>query len=620
MGPNGNSLNFANPQSLALGNDPTIGMATQSMTLENDTGIDMGALINEWKIATEYVRLYTRDFKFLDDLVDGVPLTHQNEAPFVGDTTLAGLVRSIPRDSLQQLPVLNVTINGTKVSINALLCTYLLKHYMFNENTLGKGLLSTMQIGGEAALSHGYQPFMVATGSMFNNYGTTLKMLHYMDTAPEPGIQDHNETGFDYVTAHLAPSRVRKILKAAKANKKTSWNVPALEQVLSQTPTTTDYSIYEGAARRNQPGEEAGPTYEFVTRIETGPEPTKITFCPQVSEVPLRVVESNSKWGYPQVMYLVIDPSALTPFGVSRVRLASPNQNLMNIYYGNIAAMLLLNSKPPILQKGRFSTPVVAKQGAVWKAIDANASADYKNMDNGALEQFVPFAQQFAAQIQNIMGRAMGAPNGGASGEAPQMPSPNPQQPGDTSTNQITKIFENFLRQYALVGLDVTLSEEAAMAETDDDGNEIPDVIIVDDDTKNQINDIKPGTIGEDNKFGVRWATLYESIEEWSVEVEVSVSQDQIDAKKRGDIQDMMVVLAQNAQDIPGAPELVTKLANMLLQDQVPLAGSIGPGPTTPSTGAVAPGAAGPLPGGNTPPAMSGTPMPANPAVGSPNQ
>lgn len=575
------NLNFANPQSiaiapLAMGGNPMLGepnMSEEATAIPNPSGIDMHALITEWELATEYVRLYTRDFKYLDDLIDGVPLTHQNEAPFVGDTTLAGLVRSIPRDSLQQLPVISMSINGTKNSIEALTCTYLLKHTAFNENTFGKGLLSTLQIATEQALSHGYAPMMVAKGEMFNNFGTTLKLLHFMDTCPEPGIQDHNETGYDYIVANLTPSRVRKILKAAMRNPNTTWNIPALQAVLATTPQPTTYSIYESAARRNQPGEESGPTYQFVTRYETGPDATTITFCPQVREAPLRAFDNKSKWGYPRVMYLVIDPHALTPFGISRVRLASPNQNLMNLYYGNIAAMLLLNSKPPIFQKGRFSTPVVARQGAVWKAIDPTADAHYMNMDNGALEQFVPMAQQFAAQIQNIMGRPASptAPIGKPSGTAPGIE--QQQQMMGTSINQITKILENFLRQYALVSLDTLLCEQEGI-----------ETIIVDDDTKNAINDIAPGTVGDGNKLQVDWDRLYQGIEEWSADVEVSVSQDQLNAKKRADLQDMLVVLAQNAQELgPVAVQKVQEITNMLLQDQVPLAGTMAPAAPAPA-------------------------------------
>jgi hypothetical protein len=279
----------------------------------------------------------------------------------------------------------------------------------------------------------------------------------------------------------------------------------------------------------------------------------------------------------------------------------------MNIYLGNVASMLLLNSKPPVFQKGRFSTPVVLKQGAVWKAMDPQAEAKLMNMDNGALEQFVPMAGYFASQIKNIMGR----PNGGTPNvrgkTAPAAEAEN--QENDTAVNQITKILENFLRQYGLVALDTLLSEQ----EGEDD-------IIIDDETKESINQVAQNNfvpqpdprdptgqtmtqfvppIGADNKMHIDWQRFYEAIEDWSVEVEVSLSQDQINSKKRADLQDMLVVLGQNAQMLgPQAVQKVDEIANMLLQDQVPLAGTMASASPTPA------------------PAQLAQPLPPNPAVG----
>jgi hypothetical protein len=534
----------------------------QAPTLTNKTGIDMGALIDEWKLSKSYVERYTVDFPQLDNLVDGIPIMRDQDAPFVGDTTLGGLVRSMPRESLQQIPVFSAVVNGTKNSIPALACTYLLKRYAFNEDTFGKGLLSTLQIGAEQALTRGYAPFMVATGTMFNDFGTVMRLLHYSDAAPEPGITDHNETGYDFVVANLTPTRVKKMLRAAKNNPDGEWSAEALQLVLDQQPRAKEYSIYAGDADKNAAGEAAGPAYQFVTRYETGQGGTIITFCPEVSEMPLRVIESHSKWGYPRVMYLVIDPAALTPFGKSRVRLASPNQNLMNIYYGNIAAMLLLNSKPPILKRGRFTTPVQLKQGVVWETLDQNATAELKNLDNGSLQFFPQMAQQFATQVHNIMGGKtinVNAGSGAAFGKT-TVGQKRAEKYEEPATNQITKILENFLRQYALVALDTLLSEQIG-----------EDELIVDDETKNSINAIAPGTIGDNNKMTIVWEDFYAAIEEWTIEVTVSLSKDEMDEKKRGDLQDMLVVLAQNAKDNPEAAQKVTEITNMLLQDKAPL-------------------------------------------------
>lgn len=551
-------------QQLATGSQPQV--ATQQID------VNMPNLIQEWHQSRSYVEQYTRDFVSLDQLVDAVPLMTDNKMPFVGDTTLAGLVRSIPRQSLQQLPVFAMVVNGTKYSVPALLCTYIAKSKVFNEDTFGKGLLSTLQIGGEAALTHGYQPFMAALGQLFADYGSTLRMLHYSDTSPEPGIQDANESGYHYVVAHLTPSRVRKILASARNNPATSWNVKALEALLETAPKPTEYSKYQPTTRQNTTGEAMSPSFEFVTRLETEVGATKITFCPDVPDMALRTIESRSKFGYPQVMYLVIDPAPLTPFGVSRVRLASPNQNLMNIYYGQIAAMLLNNSAPPLMKRGRFNGPVELKRNVVWETFDQNADVKLMNMDNGSLQFFPEMAKQFASQIMNIMG--------GQTQSAPAVDKFSKTAPGtqqaqaflDVNTNQITKILENFLRQYTLVGVDNYISEQEGVER-----------IIVDDDTKNAINELKPGYVGDDNTVEMNWEEFYAAIKEWKAEITVSLAKDELEDKQRSDLQDMATMIGQNMQVMP--PEVQAKLGPLvdsLLRDKAPLVAK------TPATAPVA--------------------------------
>lgn len=558
-----------------MNNNSVLALATgENPTIKKRSDIDMHNLVQEWKLSASYVEQYTRDFPQLDTLVDAIPLVKEDDAPFVGDTTLAGLVSSIPRDSLQQLPVFAAVVNGTKFSINALLCTALLKKYIFNEDTFGKGLLSTLQLTAEEALKHGYAPILVAASEMYNDFGTTMRMLHYMDTSPEPGITDHNETGYDYVVSNLAPSRVRAMLRKAKANPKTEYDVEMLEYILEHPPQAKDYSQYQGQGDQNQAGESASPTYRFVTRYEVGKDGTQIMFCPDVlTERPVKVTDNDSKWGYPRVMYLTIDPAALTPFGKSRVRRASPNQNLMNIYYGSIASLLLINAAPPLFKRGLFTGPVQLRRNAVWESRDPNATVEMKNLDNGSLQFFPQFAQTFAGQIQNIMGGKTQSVNSGTkSGFGKTGPGEKRAQAfEDISTNQITKILENFLRQYALVGLDTLISQQIG-----------EDMVIVDDETKNAINQIEPGFIGADNKIKVNWGQLYAEIEEWSIEILVSVSKDEMDEKKRADLQDTLVVLAQNADGNPDAQQKIQEITDMLVKDKAPLVQSTPTSSVTP--------------------------------------
>lgn len=559
--------------------------------------VDIGEIIGDWKIAKQWRENYTNDFVSLDNLADGVPINHTSGAAYVGDTTIAGLVRAIPRDSLQQLPIFAAIVNGSKTTIQAHFASWILRKGVFNQDTFGKGLLSTAQIAAQQALTHGYAPAMTATGSMFDEFGTTMKVLHYADLDPEPGIQDFNEAGHFYAVANLTKTRVRKIRDAAKANPKSSWNVPMLDRLLEEAPTGNNYSIYQSDPNQKKAAEQA-QTYTFVTRLEVGRGAKFITFCPQIEEDALRVIDNRSKFGFPRVQALVIDPAALSPFGVSRVRLASPWQNLMNAYLQNITSMLLLNSKPPILKRGRFTKPVQLKQGAVWEAQDMNAKAELITLDNGALAQFVPFAQQMAAQIQNIMGMPTGTVNGnsnafGFSKTAPGVKMQERTQ--NSSLTQITNIVENFLRQYALVALDTYICEQ--MGEQS---------VIVDDECKNAINRIAESKfvaseetpefvppIGDDNRYIVDWDTFYRGevetdemgapvlddqgkekrsggIETLSVEIELSIGKDELDEKKRGDLQDMLTVFMQNSDGNPVIQKRVGELTDMLLEKTVP--------------------------------------------------
>lgn len=537
-----------------------------------ENSIDMSTLLEEWRLAKQHTDNYSRDFPSLDNLVDAVPINHEDNTPYVGDTTLAGLVRSIPRDSLQQLPIFGAKVNGSKESVQAQIASYILRRGVFNEDTFGKGILSTVQVGAEQALTHGYAPAMTATGSMFDEFGTTMRILHYSDCAPEPGIQDANESGYFFVSANLTKSRVYKIKEAALNNPNTSWNVEALQLLCDMQPESRNYSIYQSDARK-QGISDNSPTFQFVTKYEVGKGGRFITFCPQLSEMPLRVIANKSKFGYPRVQFLVIDPAPLSPFGISRVRLASPSQNLMNAYYANVTSMLILNSDPPLSVRGRFNKPVQLKRGARWEATDQNAKAELVTMDNGTLEHFPAMAKQMSFQIQTVMGKINGAMSGGDNSLGFSKTAPGVKQAvkyDDTAINQITNILENFLRQYALVALDTYLAEQTS--ENYDPMNPALDTLILDDEAKNAINNITPNAVGDDNKLQIDWNQFYGEIESLSVDIELSITKDELEEKQRGDIQDMLAVLTQNAQAIPGAPEKVAELTDMLLQKAVPSA------------------------------------------------
>ena len=547
--------------------------------------------IKEWDKGKEWIDGFTRDFPELDNLADAVALSSSKKAPMVGDVALASSVRQIPRASIQQLPAMSVEVNGTKLSIPAHVCEFLVRRMVFNQDTFGKGILSTMQIGAESALTHGFQAAMASIGNIMNDFGSTMRLIHYNDIVIEPGVFDISDSSYGQVRTRVTRNQLKRIRDAAKKNPNTTWNVEALDELIALDPSSENLSQYVSQPRDNQSLSLNNSTYDIITRYEYGPLGEITTFATNLKK-PLRKYNSKSKFGYPRLNFLVIDPAQLTPFGVSRVRLASPSANYANIYLQSTAKMLLLNADPPVFQKGMFTTPVTLKRGALWQTADPNAEVRLQELSNSTLTQFENVLKFVDNQIYAIMGvTPNNLPGGQQAGGAYQnkVSSTMEKSSSDMATTQITNIVENFIRQYALTALDLFVSEQVG---------ETP--LIVDDKCKNAINQLAQGefdkahpadpvtgmpapdpmtgqapqftpTIGDDNIINIEWAKFYEGIKTWTVDIDLSMSGDELEEKKRADVQDMLTVMSQTANpNDPAGMNRKAALETELLKDVVP--------------------------------------------------
>ena len=544
-------------------------------------------LIAEWNNDRPWVDSYTRDFQELDNLADAVALSRSKGAPIVGDVTLASAVRQIPRASIQQLPTFSVEVNGTKNSFHAIICDYIVRRIIFNEDTFGKGILSTMQIGAESALTHGFQVYLASVGGIADDFGTSLKLVHYNDFSIERGVFDFNESYKDKVRTRVTKSRLKKIIKSAKANPETTWDVSALEELLKAGPNaSSDVNSKQSEPRYNISGNKDNNTFELITDYTNEPY-GEITVFTHSIETPLRVFNSKSKFGYPRLSGLVIDPAQLTPFGVSRVRLASPAANFANIYLQSTAKMQLLNADPPVLQKGQFTTPIRLRRGALWQTLDTQADVKLQELSNSTLQQFENVLRFTDNQIYAIMGVTPGSVGAGQQSSVYQNATATGMEKNvaDLANTQITHILENHLRQYALTGLDLFVSEQVGST-----------VLIVDDQAKDALNrlgeqdyekkvmtgevEVDPMTgmpmayvpvVGDDNKVEITWEDFYKFVESWTVAIDLSMAKDTMEEKKRADLQDMLTVMRQTANpNDPNAAMRASEVEDMLIEKTLP--------------------------------------------------
>lgn len=520
---------------------------------------DVEQAIREWIKDKEWIDKFTRDFPDLGTLADGIALSNVKSAPTVGDVTLANGIRQIPRSSIQQVPTLSVEINGTKLSVDAIVANFILRRVIFNDDTFGNGILATMQLSAESALTYGFQPLMAETGKIFNQFGTFLKGVHYNDVTIERGIFDASDSDHYDVRTRATPNKLKSILKAALKNPDTIWNTDALEELLEGGPQSQSYNPWVSEARSNA-GLDGLDQYDIVTRYGVGPYYDVLVFSPQLDK-PLMKYKSRSKFGYPRLSFLVIDPAQLTPFGVSRARLASPMANYGNIYLQSTAKMQLLNADPPVAKTGQWNGATPLRRGVQWESTDPNAKIQLMELSNSTLQQFetvMQFIGNSVLSVLGVSGTTANRPNSAYQNTASVNAQSNLR---DLASAQVTAILENALRQYALTALDLYISEQSGKT-----------ALIIDDEAKNAINQIEgPDFVGSDNTINIEWEKFYERIQTWTVTVDLSMAKKDLDAQKRGDLQNMLTVEQQTADpNDPMSRARINALSGELLQNVAP--------------------------------------------------
>ena len=534
---------------------------------ENDIAeLNAEELIEEWLLDSQWRYNFTIDYLTLANLVGGVAMSNVKNAPRVGDTRLGNAVKTLPRNSIQQMPTFGVPVNGTRQSEKSAVCEYIVRSEILNQDQGGVGILAMIQLIAESALTYGWQSSMTELTTR-GRMTTNLAFVHYSDIAIERGVLDFSKSGYFYVRTRLSKGKLKALIANAKKNKKTSWNIKALEEMLAAGPDAYAYTIRDSSVPQfNELVNSSNNMFNFITRYGTGPYYSIDVFSPNSDKI-LRHTQSRSKFGYNRVTALVLDPNPISPFGISRVRLASPGANFNNIYLQSVAKMLLINADPPVEVRGQYLKPVRLQRQGRWETLDPQASVTIKEMSNSTLQQFQEVLGYTESQIDNVMGMAPQAPQGGSYINTIQAQAQQSAQ--NSQTTQFTNAIENYLRQYVLTALDLYISEQQGEG-----------TIIIDDEAKNVINNLQPvdpqtgqqiPKVGPDNVYALNWDDFYDAIQTWTVEIDLSMGKKEQNKDEVAQLQDELTVLRQTANpNDPQAQANANKLEEVLIQKTAP--------------------------------------------------
>lgn len=543
-------------------------------------------LISEWKKSRDFVKGYSKDFVDLNTIANAQYPRSNGKKPNVGDTTIAGTIRQMMRRAVKQPPVVSVAINGTKQSEQAIICRYLVNNCILNPVTFGKNFVSNLQLGGRGALTRGFNAFQVKSTKMYGEYGIIPQLIHHSNLGIEPGVHDANLSSYWYVKTQFTPTKLKSIYNKEKKNKNTTWNIKALKALIDAGPDGSGETEYAEWLIPSEMGNDtASDVYIVVTKISADPDDDLVSFSPSLSQS-LRTVPNRSKFGYPRVLFLVIDPAELSPFGDSRVRLASPNQNLAMALRQNVATTWLYNSDPTVVYTGLFTGSKQLKSGGSISSTDSTASAKAITLDTSTAQQYDRISQEISGQILNMLGYNPSAGLGAIGQSKTGVGAQTQRMTMDDASQEITNLIQDFIKLFLVSGLDLYLSEMAG---------EDPGVLFVDDETKEDIEAIVPGRFGDPanpNALGVDWGKLYDYIQKIDISVDTTISKDDFTNEKRKDLQDALTVMKQTGD--PNDPATLAKIdavENEFLEETIPdLSQKLNKVGATPPQGAPQPG------------------------------
>ena len=423
---------------------------------------EIGAqIISDFEAARKYMNDATLGFWQIYCAVNGIPLTGKvdDKRPYVADMTVASLVRSFPRYTIQKMPAMTAQVNRLKNGSHTVIANFLLRNNIINDNTFGKSLMSKIWLAAEYAITYGFCPAYTPFMKKGNTYGAPLQLVPYSDIAIEPNVFDANDARKYYVVNWWQKTQLKEKIATAKQNPDAGWLLDGLQFIYENASPTSRKGSDTTGTQDNDVVSANFTGYKIVSLFERGDAdtPGKITMVEASTNTVIRQQPIASITGYPRIMFLVIDPDWQKPFGRSRAKLALPYHAINSTFLRSGAYMTEYNLNPTVIMKGMRGIQKVSLEpgGTIDAGDNPNAAVNPILLESQSLQEIQNTIKANSDQINSVFGQ-FGSEQGGVS-KAPGWAGVA-QKAQDVNTNFNRRFLEDFIREYAMNALDVIIS------------------------------------------------------------------------------------------------------------------------------------------------------------------
>lgn len=464
-----------------------------------------------WESSKTYMSSFFDPLSEYERIARNRPHPGINKAyPKNTDGTIAGIIDSLPKRVIQQLPSGKVkTTQGTVMSIVA---NFILYNDIIPNANLDADAIQKCWAVVSKSMTFG----AIGTMNLFTkhdySYGADFKLFYVKDGFFQTGKLTFQACDYFFVRAWYQKSDIEAIIKRETDNRKAAreegekyeseWNLPALKRLKDWCTEKEEDAKSSGEKERNSRSE----AIEIVHGFQKGVSSKFFSYATGPDEFVCEKVNKDPRGKIPvNYMYTILDFE--NPLGRGVVEMSGGMQNVIDSMLQSYQYNRALNLAPPLIKKGNWDKTKAKLQAnaLIDLGTDPNGSLEPLKLDTTALNNFSGDYSLFKSQILalNNNGDTSTSSETGNPGFSKTQAGVQAQQLKlGVSDNYMRKQFEAWWSDNCETMVNMHFANKHGLEE-----------IELDSETARKIRDIDPSLVTEDDKYTIDYDEYTERLE-----------------------------------------------------------------------------------------------------------
>ncbi len=389
-----------------------------------------------------------------ETMADAEVVSKKPDLPNVSSGDIAGMVRRVARNVVQNTPNVEVVCEFDDDSPKGIFARHVLKTKIIGDDLNSNEMQQNLFAAVVSSFTLGFQAVVpVLCQKADKTWAMEFDTIHYRDFIPEPGVKDARKSPEVFIRRYLTKGELVQLIRT----KASGWDIAALKTLCE---TRVPPRQRESVSHQDQKHHTIPDGYEVITWYSASGDPF-LTFDAN-QKLLLRIERNTDPLKRHPVQMLVLEKDPQQPLGKSQISLVYGRQEFQDLMLNGAMKLWYKNINPTLLGYGTGLNGIPNMSPGKYVPIpNPNARVEPFEVNTQTLLQYNAIAQANMGSMVNLVGAAdqqMAASAGGGMSATPQGVEAQ-EAMVDITTNNYQKAVENFFSMYCSYALTVYFQE-----------------------------------------------------------------------------------------------------------------------------------------------------------------